>query len=200
MRVSPPSPRSRTTRSADRSAQHAIVVFGCAARADGTPTPGLLRRLQHALTQAQRDPQAVVIVSGGAVHNPMPEARAMANWLVANGLSRERIVEEPSARLTIENAELVVPLLRQLGVRRVTLTTERYHLVRSETLLKRALAAAQLSSVQVQTAGAPDERDFFQSLIASAREAAALKRDLVGQAELHRGIPLTDVPPTVIAK
>lgn len=55
------------------------------------------------------------MLSGAAVRGRFTEAEAMRRWLVGNGVAAHRITMEPSARFTLENAELSAALVRNMG-------------------------------------------------------------------------------------
>ncbi len=190
------SPRAKVPSSLPKAA-HAVVVLGCSANADGTPRPALQRRLDQALIELQRDPAAVCVVTGGAVWNASPEALAMKRYLVERGVEPKRVVLEDQARLTIENAELVMPLLKAMGTERITLVTERYHMNRSQHLFHSALDAAGLTNISMSEAAAPDQLDGFERVKKSFHELKALARDLVNQRQVHLGKPLAIVPAQV---
>jgi len=65
----------------------------------------------------------------------------MREWLVAED-RRARIVVEPDARSTYEKRSHCADLIAGQGVRRVTLVTERYHILRSRLLLAGACGAS----------------------------------------------------------
>jgi uncharacterized SAM-binding protein YcdF (DUF218 family) len=161
------------------SAREALVVFGAATRPDGTPSPPLLRRLEQAAKLAKSRPQALVVVSGGAVKGPA-EGRVMARWLRQHGIAKARIVVEPRARHTGENADFVAPLLRGQGVHRVTLVTERYHARRARFHLRWALRAlgGALGKVPVKSSPADDGLRGWARARRWLRETAKIVRDV----------------------
>ena len=161
-----------------RSFDHAIVVLGCAAGDDGTPSPELARRLERALADAQADPAAVVVVTGGAVHSRFPEGRALREWLVAHGVAEGRIAEDDDARSTVENCENVAPMLRSMKVGHVTLVTEAYHLPRGTALLRVVLDHDGMSAVALDGDAAPDLLEGDAKAARARDEQAALDRDL----------------------
>jgi uncharacterized SAM-binding protein YcdF (DUF218 family) len=136
-------------------------VFGAAVDPDGRPRRPLTRRLRRALVEAAADPGALVIVSGGRVRGRPAEAPIMRDWLVAEGLDSARIVVEPEARSTHENARHCADLIAARGFRRVTLVTERFHVLRARFLLARALASRGLR-IELRTSAAPDHLGLFQ--------------------------------------
>ena len=136
----------------DRVTPEAIVVFGQAARDDGTPTPGLLARLTTALGLAQRHPGALLVVSGGAVRSAHSEAEAMRTWLVAQGVEAQRIVVDAQARDTVGNAVGMLAALRQRNLHRVVAVTSLAHVPRAVTTL-RVLASRHRYALTVDAAG-----------------------------------------------
>jgi uncharacterized SAM-binding protein YcdF (DUF218 family) len=120
-------------------AGEAIVVLGAGVRPDGTLGVRTTARLEAALELSRRLPGAAIVVSGGAVTSTRPEGPAMADWLAARGVARARIAVEERARHTGENADLVVPILRRLGVDRAVLVTDRHHLARARYHMRAAL-------------------------------------------------------------
>lgn len=165
----------------DLNAEHAIVVFGAALDDAGRPGIHLRARLQQALRLAERYPSAVLVLSGGPVAHAKPEAEAMAEWLIDRKVAPERIVREPAARYTLDNAERVAPLLRALGVRTVDLVTEAFHMSRSEAVMRGALTARGLT-VDLRRSPAPDAT---LEPGRAAKEQHKKARDLRTQAGLH---------------
>lgn len=174
--------------------------MGAAAHEDGSPSPALLRRLQRALTELQEDPTAVAIVTGGAVASKAVEAHVMRSWLVAQGIEPTRILVEEKARISIENAELVMPLVAHVGADTLTIVTERYHMNRSRQLFERALDNAarthkELARVGVREAAAPDGLSGGALMQRAIRELGKLLRDVGTQARMHAGEPLVLTAP-----
>ena len=168
-----------------KSFDHAIVVLGCAAADDCTPSPELTRRLERALADAQADPAAVVVVTGGAVHSSCPEGKAMRGWLVAHGVADARIAEDDDARSTIDNAENVAPMLRAMKVKRVTLVTEAYHLPRGTALMRFVLDHDAMADVALDGDAAPDLLEGDAQAAKARDEKTALDRDLATLRQRH---------------
>jgi uncharacterized SAM-binding protein YcdF (DUF218 family) len=156
--------------------EHVILIFGAAVSADGQPLSPLLRRLEQALVEAQADPEALVVVSGGPADDRPAEAIVMRDWLVAHGVSAKRIALEPCARSTYENARLSLPLVAASGARRLTLVTERFHIRRAQLQLSRALEASKLGAVRITTSAAPDGCGLFPRWLRALTEALKLAR------------------------
>jgi len=155
----------------------ALVVFGSAVRPDGTPGATLTQRLRTTLKLAQKDRRAPIIVSGGTVTAAVPEGRVMKRWLVDHGVAPGRILVEPRARHTGENAELSAPLLRRVGATEATLITSRYHTRRAGLHMRWALRGAGLGHVELKTRGAPDGLGPLGRLRAFTVESAKIVRD-----------------------
>jgi uncharacterized SAM-binding protein YcdF (DUF218 family) len=137
-----------------------------------------VRRLKQALDEARRDPSALVVVSGGSVRGRPPEASAMRDWLVAEGLDPARVILEAASRSTPDNAHWCAGLLAGSGVSRVTLVTERYHMRRSRRLLAVALAR-RCPGVRLESSPAPDRLRGVGRMLRALSELVKLSRDLV---------------------
>jgi uncharacterized SAM-binding protein YcdF (DUF218 family) len=156
----------------------AIVVFGAAVSPTGVPLLPLIRRLRVAAQEAARAPDAMVIVSGGRVHGRPAEAPAMRDWLVAAGVAEGRIVLEPQAGSTLENARRCADIVASGRIRTVMLVTERYHLRRARLLLCRALARRRLR-IELRVCAAADDLSARERLRTTAVEVLKLARDLL---------------------
>ncbi|MBE2249307.1 MAG: YdcF family protein [Myxococcus sp.] len=73
-----------------------------------------------------------VIVSGGTLREGLPtEAAYLARQLEAWGIEPERVIQEPSARNTLENAKSSKALIDARGFRSTLLVTSAFHLPRA---------------------------------------------------------------------
>jgi uncharacterized SAM-binding protein YcdF (DUF218 family) len=76
-----------------------------------------------------------VIISGGAgglvQKSPVNEARVLSDQLVAWGIDRERIIIEPEALNTRENATYSAKIIRERGFANVLLVTSAFHMKRA---------------------------------------------------------------------
>ncbi len=107
-----------------------IVVLGALVRPQG-PSAVLKFRLDTAYDYLMGNERTVCIVSGGQGHNePAAEADVMAEYLIARGVSPDRIIREDQATSTSENIELSMecfdPEHDRIGV-----VTNEFHLYRS---------------------------------------------------------------------
>jgi uncharacterized SAM-binding protein YcdF (DUF218 family) len=166
-------------------ATHAVVVFGRGLnKKTGKPTPALVRRLETTLAQAKKDPDALIVVSGGAAHNQFPEAEGMRDWLVQHGVPSSRILVEGQSNDTIENAENVAKLLEGGKVKNVTVVTERYHVHRAHELLESALSHRGVKA-KLDDAPAPDGLSGLAKLKMSLSEERLLVLDRANQEWRH---------------
>ena len=69
-----------------------IAVFGQSPNMDGTPSEGLLSRLEKTKEMAERYPDVKIVLSGGPVKTQYTEASVMKKWLVENGIDEERLI------------------------------------------------------------------------------------------------------------
>jgi uncharacterized SAM-binding protein YcdF (DUF218 family) len=118
----------------------AIVVLG-SGTPNGKASPVLAARLDVALEQARRFPDAVVVVSGGVDFGEhQSEGRIMGDYLRDKGLAAERIVQEEKSSSTEENLVFSKPLLKQRGVSKsdaIQVVTSDFHTLRAGWIAKR---------------------------------------------------------------
>lgn len=113
-----------------------IVVLGYALSNDGSMKKELVGRLETALRSAEKYPNAYIACSGGgtAQHNKLvTEAGQMAKWLIANGISEDRIIVEDESFSTVGNAINTCNILAWSypQVTHLALVTSDYHLPRA---------------------------------------------------------------------
>ena len=93
-----------------------LIVLGCQVFAGG-PSPMLRARLNRALRYLNDHPNALCVVSGGQGANEhASEAAVMCDWLIARGISPDRILTEDRSANTQENIQNSLELLRAHGV------------------------------------------------------------------------------------
>jgi len=110
---------------------HAIVVLGYALK-DGEMTGELMGRCDAAAALARSLPGAILVCSGGATgeNNPFnhTEAGLMRDYLVAQcGIGADRICVDERAMTTVDNAVNTFAILRDRGIRTMTIVTSSYH-------------------------------------------------------------------------
>lgn len=109
-----------------------IVVLGYQLNADGSMRDELIGRLRVARESAKKYPNAYILCTGGgtASSSSATEAEAMADWLIQNGVSDQRVLIEANSLTTTENAIFCSRLLREQypEVSQVALVSSDYHL------------------------------------------------------------------------
>ncbi len=110
----------------------AIVVLGYNLNDNGSMKPELLDRLEVAQAAAEKYPNALLILTGGATAEDKPElteAKAMADFLKGAGISESRMILEDAALTTTENARNVYHLLTESypQVEGLAIVTSDYH-------------------------------------------------------------------------
>ncbi len=113
-----------------------IVALGAMLRPDGTPTPAMERRTRRAVDLLLEGRADNLIVSGGAVGHPRPEAEAMRDIALALGAPDDKIVLEPQARNTFENAVYSKLIMERQGWKRALVATDAYHIPRAMFIFK----------------------------------------------------------------
>ncbi len=83
--------------------EDALIVLGAAVQGDRVSSI-LAARLNEAADYAEKNQEAIIIVSGGqGPQENMTEAAAMEAYLMAKGIPQERIIKEEKATSTHEN-------------------------------------------------------------------------------------------------
>lgn len=123
-----------------------LIVLG--AKVNGTRiTSSLKLRLDRAYTYATANPSVRIVVSGGRGRGEdIPEAKAMADYLVSRGMKRERIFLEDQSSTTEENLRFTAQMLPGLVTRRVGVVTNSFHIYRA-CLLGKQVGYKRLFSV-----------------------------------------------------
>lgn len=113
-----------------------LIILGAQVR--GTRiTNSLMRRLDAAYAYLKDNPQTRVIVSGGqGKGEDVPEARAMADYLMDRGIEEGRILLEDASTSTWENLKLSGSLLKDMDTA-VAVVTNGFHLYRALLIGKR---------------------------------------------------------------
>lgn len=112
-----------------RKAQ-AIVVFG-AAQYNGTPSPVLRARLDHAANLFRRGVARRVVVTGGRrSEDRFTEATVSAAYLGRKGVPESSILREVSGRTSWESLASAAGFLKRRGVNDVVLVSDGFHAAR----------------------------------------------------------------------
>jgi len=120
--------------------EDALIVLGAGVRGDRVTLP-LKLRLDRALEYHEKNPSALIIVSGGqGVGETVTEAYAMKKYLVEKGVPEELIIEEDKATSTSENMKYSKRILDGIygGDVSICFVTNNFHVYRSSRLAKMA--------------------------------------------------------------
>jgi SanA protein len=112
----------------------AIVVLGAQVKEDGNLSVQLEWRLQKALEAYKEKPRYIVVTGGQGKDEPVPEAQAMYDWLVAQGVPAEHILQEKSSVNTKENIKKSLEMLPPDTS--IAIVTSDYHLPRAIRIAK----------------------------------------------------------------
>ena len=105
-----------------------FVVAGFKLNSDGSMSSELLSRLQTALDYAKAYPQTYILCTGGKTGGNITEAAVMRNWLVLNGINKNRILTEDKSISTTENALYSIKILETLPIKNLIIITSDYHI------------------------------------------------------------------------
>jgi uncharacterized SAM-binding protein YcdF (DUF218 family) len=111
----------------------AIVILGYGLNPDGSMRAVLRHRVLTGLAVAQFFPQSPVIVTGGNPKAGVTEAEQMRRMLVSLGFPSRRIIVEPRANSTVQNAKFSVPLAKEAGATGIILVTSSTHQGRADS-------------------------------------------------------------------
>ncbi len=95
------------------------------------------QRLDKAEELLSSQPDLKVIIPGGLTGNAsITEAQAGKNYLTNKNISAERIITEHQSRHTLENLKSARELINEMGLTKIALLTNRFHLYRALTLAR----------------------------------------------------------------
>ena len=141
----------------DNSNKFCIVVLGYQLNDDGTMKDELIGRLKVALDSANKYPNTYVACTGGGTaknNSNVTEADQMAQWLIDNGLNKDRLIIENKSSSTVENAKFTYNILRKkyIDIDKIAIVTSDYHIERGSLLYKAqlVLSAAKNNDKSIQ--------------------------------------------------
>jgi uncharacterized SAM-binding protein YcdF (DUF218 family) len=129
----------------------AIVVLG-AAQYDGTPSPLLASRLDHALDLYRRGLADTIVVTGGKQpRDRFTEAAASARYLEEHGVPSEAILQETTGRSSWQSLSSAATLLKQRGKTDVLLVSDPAHSMRIKGMAEELGLTAHTSPTDIGT-------------------------------------------------
>ena len=115
-----------------------MIILGCQVMPSGRPSMLLQDRLEEALNYLESHPDMTVMVSGSmAGTEPITEASCMAEYLIANGVPEENIIQEDESHNTWQNLQFCAELLSELGYDTtvdMVVVSNGFHLTRARML------------------------------------------------------------------
>ena len=114
-----------------------LVVLGCGLH--GTEPSEMLRlRLDKAIEYNEKNPDCKIIVTGGqGSGEDIPEAEAMAIYLVDKGVEESKIIKEFASTSTTENFSFSNDIVKgELETKKVCFITNDFHIYRANSLAK----------------------------------------------------------------
>jgi uncharacterized SAM-binding protein YcdF (DUF218 family) len=134
-----------------------VVVLGSGLRPDGGVPPLLANRLDRgrevwaALDRRAGGAKPLLIVSGGKGDDErVPEASAMASYLIAHGFPADRLIPEDQSRSTEENLTFSKAIMDELRPgARATVVTSDFHAFRAALLARRLGIRGQVTGARV---------------------------------------------------
>ena len=108
----------------------AIVVFG-AAQYNGTPSPVLRARLDHAVRLYRQGYARRIVVTGGRhPDDRFTEAAVSARYLTSKGIPDSSILREVTGRTSWQSLAAAARFLERRGVNEVVLVSDGFHAAR----------------------------------------------------------------------
>ena len=114
-----------------------VIVLGARLYGD-IPSPALLERLKVAKEYLIENEDIKVVVTGGQGEDEyIPEAEAMAKYLMDNGIQKDRIIIEDKSTSTFENLQFGLDIIREFDDNEdleVLIVTNKFHMFRAKSL------------------------------------------------------------------
>ena len=112
--------------------EQTVIVLGCGLRGERVSV-GLAKRLNKAAEYHEKNPEAMIIVSGGqGPQEDISEALAMKRYLVDKGIAEDKIIMEDKSTSTITNFRNSRAIMEEKGMdlSSVVFVTNAYHVYR----------------------------------------------------------------------
>lgn len=114
-----------------------IIVLGAKLHGD-RPSKSLKYRMDIALDKMKQNPNTILIATGGQGDDEtIPEAIAIKNYFLKNGIDGSRIMVEDKSTNTNENFKFARKLINKKGNIKVNVVSNKYHICRAKILAGR---------------------------------------------------------------
>lgn len=157
------------TRDTPSTSPDTVLILG--AQVKGTtkenayPSVVLRERLDTATTYIKKHPEATVIVCGGqGSDEPDSEANVMKNYLIKQGISKEKIVAEDTSTRTKEN---ILNAQKKQPLHNTVIVTSDFHIYRAKLLAKR-LGIESISGLPAVSNNSAIFKSYTREIIALA--------------------------------
>ncbi|MCG6151035.1 YdcF family protein [Leptospira bandrabouensis] len=114
------------------------LVLGNKVELNGKPSDRLQARLDRAVFLYKENSIQKIIVSGGIGKEGFDEAKIMKEYLIANGLNANQIIEDNLGYTTEKSADNLKEILKSHESEPILIISQYYHLPRASYLVKRA--------------------------------------------------------------
>jgi uncharacterized SAM-binding protein YcdF (DUF218 family) len=121
-------------RNTQRSSFDTIIVLGCPANPDGTPSRDERQRVEAGIREFRAGVAPRLLMTGGAAHNRYVEARVMAQLAEQEGVPAADVFEERQAHDTIQNAFYSARIMEEHGWHAAEVVSEPSHLRRASLI------------------------------------------------------------------
>lgn len=150
-----------------------LIILGAKVKPGGIPSLSLKNRLDEAASYLKEYPHVMAIVSGGqGADEEQTEASVMHDYLIAQGIAADRILQEDQSTSTYENLLFSKKLL-PADTTRITIVSNDFH-------LKRATLLANKLHLQADVIAAPTPK-VVEAKSRLRERAALLKTYILGQ-------------------
>lgn len=115
--------------------EQTVIVLGCGLRGERVSV-GLAKRLNKAYEYHEKNPEAMIIVSGGqGPQEDISEALAMKRYLAEKGVPEDKIIMEDKSTSTITNFRNSRAIMEENGMdlSSVVFVTNAYHVYRASS-------------------------------------------------------------------
>ena len=112
-----------------------VIVLGAGVRPGGNPSKALQKRLDKAYEYALRNPDTMLILSGGkGADEPVSEADCMYDYLMRKSFDEKRLIKEEQSTSTNENLKFsrkLIPAGKSVGI-----ISNNFHIFRAVHIAK----------------------------------------------------------------
>jgi uncharacterized SAM-binding protein YcdF (DUF218 family) len=113
-----------------------LLVLGYPCNTDGSSSPEQRERVLESVREFKNGVASHIIMSGGAAHNACVEAHAMKTLAVANGVPADDVIEESTAKDTLQNVYDSYKIMQSQGWNSAEVISSPSHLRRAALILQ----------------------------------------------------------------